>query len=100
MPISYSKTSPYYRNETFGNFLDVAKIPSIPYDPTDIVYRIDAIYKFRPDLLAYDLYGMSSLWWVFAVRNPNTIKDPLFDFLPGTTIYLPKKDTLLSILGL
>jgi len=100
MSVSYSKTSPYYNNETFGPFLDVANIPSIPNDPTDVVYKIDAIYKNRPDLLSYDLYGTSALWWVFAVRNPNTIQDPIYDFLPGATIYVPKKAALTAALGL
>jgi prophage DNA circulation protein len=51
-------------------------------------------------LLAYDLYGDSALWWVFAMRNPNTIQDPVFDFLPGTTIFIPKKETIVAALGL
>jgi hypothetical protein len=100
MSVSYNKTSPYHSNETFGPFLDVANFPSIPTDPTDVVYQIDAIYKHRPDLLSYDLYGTSALWWVFAIRNPNTLQDPIFDFLPGATIYIPKKTTLTSTLGL
>jgi hypothetical protein len=40
------------------------------------------------------------LWWVFAVRNPNVIKDPIFDFFPGQTIYIPNKNTLTTYLGL
>jgi hypothetical protein len=36
---------------------------------------------------------------VFAMRNPNTIKDPTFDFIPGTTIYIPKKEAVLAALG-
>jgi hypothetical protein len=100
MAVSYSRHSPYFNNETFGMFLDVATLPSIPYDPTDVVYEIDPIYKHRPDLLAYDLYNNSALWWVFAARNPNTMKDPIFDFLPGSTIYVPKKATLTATLGI
>jgi hypothetical protein len=100
MTVAYSRHSPYFNNETFGPFLDVATLPSIPYDPTDVVYEIDTIYKHRPDLLAYDLYNNSALWWVFAARNPNTMKDPIFDFLPGATIYVPKKDTLTATLGI
>jgi len=51
-------------------------------------------------MLAFDLYGDSGLWWVFAARNPNTIEDPLLDFRAGTTIYIPNKATLTSDLGL
>ena len=100
MAVNYSKTSSYSNKETFGFFLDVANIPVIPFDPSDTAYRIDNIYEHRPDLLAYDLYGDSALWWVFSVRNPNVLQDPVYDFLPGATIYVPKKDTLTAALGL
>ena len=100
MAVNYSKTSPYANTETFAFFLDVANISAIPFDPSDIQYKIDNIYQHRPDLLAYDLYGDSGLWWVFSVRNPNTLQDPIYDFLAGATIYIPKKDTLTAALGL
>jgi hypothetical protein len=100
MAITYNKTSPYANTNTFAFFLDVADIPAIPYDPNDVQYQIDVIYKGRPDLLAFDLYGDSSLWWVFSVRNPNVLQDPIFDFLPGAIIFIPKKDTITSVLGI
>ena len=100
MAVNYSKTSSYSNTETFGFFLDVANIPVIPFDPSDTAYRIDNIYEHRPDLLAYDLYGNSALWWVFSARNPNVLQDPVYDFLPGATIYVPKKDNLTAALGL
>ena len=100
MAITYNKTSPYANTNTFAFFLDVADIPAIPYDPNDEQYQIDVIYKGRPDLLAFDLYGDSSLWWVFSVRNPNVLQDPIFDFLPGAIIFIPKKDTITSVLGI
>jgi hypothetical protein len=40
------------------------------------------------------------LWWVFAQRNPNRLKDPYFDFVAGVGIYLPKADFLKQLLGL
>ncbi len=100
MAVNYSKTSSYSNTETFAFFLDVANIPVIPFDPSDTAYRIDNIYEHRPDLLAYDLYGDSALWWVFSVRNPNVLQVPVYDFLPGATIFVPKKDTLTAALGL
>jgi hypothetical protein len=51
-------------------------------------------------LLAYDLYTNSGLWWVFKARNPNVLDDPIFDFKAGTKIYIPKKTTLVSNLGI
>lgn len=98
--INYSKTSPYATTGTYGFFLDVMNFRDIPKDPSDITYQLDAIYRFRPDLLAFDLYGDASLWWVFAMRNPNVIQDPVFDFIPGVTIFIPKKATITAALGL
>ncbi len=97
--VAYSPSSPYYKTETFGNFLDVMTNRPISKYKDDVLYVIDKIYEHRPDLLAYDLYKDSSLWWVFAQRNPNVIKDPLFDFRAGVTIYIPKKTTLQKDLG-
>lgn len=100
MSVTYNRASPYANTERFSFYLDVANIPDIPFDPSDVQYEIDAIYKNRPDLLAYDLYGDTNLWWVFSVRNPNTLQDPIFDFIPGATIYVPKKDTVTAALGI
>lgn len=97
---TYTKTSPYGKTAITSFFLDVANIPNIPYASSDVLYQIDAIYQYRPDLLAYDLYGDAALWWVFAARNPNTIQDPTFDFLAGSSIFVPKKETLTTVLGI
>jgi hypothetical protein len=52
------------------------------------------------DLLAFDLYSDSRLWWVFAQRNPNSLPDPFFDFVVGVGIYIPKLSTLTQVLGI
>lgn len=95
----YKSNSPYYRTQTFGNFLDVMVNRPITKKVDDVLYSIDKLYEFRPDMLAYDMYGDSALWWVFAQRNPNILKDPLFDFRAGTRIYIPKLTTLKQDLG-
>lgn len=96
----YLVSSPYFNTELYGNFLDILTYRTIPKEVDDIIYTIKPQHGLRPDLLAFDLYGDSNLWWVFAVRNPNTIEDPIFDFQPGVTIYLPKSTTLKKALGL
>jgi hypothetical protein len=100
MAATYKKTSPYYDTQNYGKFLDIIQFRSIPKLPGDVIYIIDAIYERRPDLLANDLYGDSNLWWVFAARNPNAIEDPIFDFVAGRTIYIPKQETLIAALGI
>lgn len=96
----YSSTSPYYNTTTWGPFLDVWAGKTIPANVTDAVYQIDPIYANRPDLLAYDMYQDSTLWWVFALRNPDTLIDPIFSFTPPTIIYVPTYNTVKSALGL
>lgn len=97
--VQYSTSSPYYKTSTFSNFLDVMTNRPISRLADDVLYEIDSVYEYRPDLLASDLYGTSSLWWVFAQRNPNVLIDPLMDFVAGARIYIPKLDTLKQDLG-
>lgn len=97
----YPASSPYNTTDIVnGKFLDVMINRTIPMQPSDVYWEITTAYEYRPDLLAYDLYNDSRLWWVFAQRNPNTLKDPLFDFVTGTGIYIPKSDLLTQVLGL
>jgi alpha-L-fucosidase len=101
MTVEYSKTSPYYNTGLFGNkFLDLLVYTPLDMQPDDVSFTINSIYQYRPDLLAFDLYGDSALWWVFRARNPNVLDDPVFDFEAGVTIMIPKKETLVSNLGL
>lgn len=75
-------------------FLDVNPLPSIPVTSGDELYAIGHGYDERPDLLAQALYNSSRLWWVFAMRNPDTLKDPIRDFKSGTVIMLPTIETI------
>jgi hypothetical protein len=96
----YPTSSPYYNtNIVNNNFLDVMTDRLIPRNPTDIYWIITQTYNLRPDMLAFDTYGDPKLWWVFAQRNPNTLKDPMFDFVTGVGIYLPTSNTLIQALG-
>jgi len=100
MAVSYSKTSPYYGTQPWGKFLDVWPGKTISADMTDAIYQIDQIYDLRPDLLANDLYQDPNLWWVFAVRNPDVLVDPLLNFTTGKIIYVPSKNTIQRQLGI
>jgi alpha-L-fucosidase len=96
----YSNTSPYFETEVLGDFLDVLNPRTITAEDDDQEYTIERTYAYRPDLLAYDLYGSPRLWWVFAQRNPDQLEDPIYDFKPGVTVQLPKKENLLKDLGI
>ena len=98
--VSYSNTSPYYVTPENTISLDFFVPRPITAQEDDVVYTIDRTYAFRPDLLAYDLYGTSRLWWVFAQRNPDAIEDPVYDFEPGVSIRLTKFSNLKNDLGI
>lgn len=95
----YSSTSPYFNTSENKISLDFLNPRTITAEQDDISYTIDRIYAYRPDLLAYDLYGTPRLWWVFAQRNPDVIEDPIYDFTIGKTIQLPKMSNLKNDLG-
>jgi hypothetical protein len=100
MAQGYSKTSPYFNTPFTGSYLDIATIRDIPLIESDFEFTITKQYEYRPDLLAYDLYGDAKLWWIFAVRNKNIIKDPIYDLYAGQKIQLPKISTLRTALGI
>jgi hypothetical protein len=95
----YDSTSPYFNTGFTEFYLDVMSNRPIPKEDDDQSFDINLTYQYRPDLLAYDLYGTAKLWWVFYQRNPNTLQAPPLDFTVGKTIYLPKITTLKSTLG-
>jgi hypothetical protein len=99
--MTYTASSPYYLTTVVNNsFLDVMVNRPIFADPTDVYWQIEPIYNLRPDLFAYDMYNNAGLWWVFSQRNPNTLMDPLFDFVEGTYIFVPKYTAVQQALGL
>jgi hypothetical protein len=100
MASNYTNTSPWYNTQITNNYLDILSIRSVSSEVDDFLYKIQPQYTYRPDLLAFDLYGDSNLWWVFAQRNMDVLQDPILDFVPGTKIYVPKNSSLRNVLGL
>jgi len=96
----YASTSLYSSTPVVNSqYLDILKIRSVPSSDNDTKYIIQPQYQYRPDLLSYDLYGSPKLWWVFAQRNMDILKDPVFDFVAGTEIFLPRESKLREFLG-
>ena len=96
----YNQSSPWANtNFSSGNYLSTFQIRTIPAEADDVVYELEPQYIYRPDLLSYDIYGTPKLWWVFSVRNMDILKDPIFDFKAGTSIYLPQKSLLSAVIG-
>lgn len=99
MAVTYSSTSPYFLTNT-DPYLDILEYRAIPPMADDIIYKIQPQYQHKPHLLAYDLYSSIGLWWVFMVRNRNIIQDPIWDFVSGKEIYIPKLSTLKDALNI
>lgn len=89
MTIKYKNTSLYKNTKITENYLDLYNPAIIPNFDNTRTFTITPKYNKRPDLLAYDLYGDSSLWWIFVIYNMDTIRDPLFDFVNGISINVP-----------
>ena len=69
---------PYYKGKQY---------PNIPLSENDI-YIITTVGD-RLDLLAYNYYNDSTLWWVISMSNNNITKGSLFP-TPGTQLRIPQ----------
>ena len=87
------RTDSQYRNTGIVNnkYLDIYE-SGIDVENIDTYeFLISSKYENRPDVLAHDLYGNAKLWWVLAEFNPDTLGDPIIDFLAGLTINVPTR---------
>lgn len=91
----YDKYSPWFKT-TIKNktILDLQEPRYLLNDPFDEEYVIEQQYDLRPDLFSYHTYGTSKYWWIFQQRNPNLMKDPVFDFRAGKTIRVPSIENI------
>lgn len=97
---SYSNMSPYVATSNSAGYLDVMNFIDIPAENDDLKFVITSVFMHRPDLLSYDIYKDFRLWWVFAVRNKDVLIDPIYDFIPGQVIFVPKISTIKKALGI
>lgn len=80
--------------EIVGNRIGWWERKNFPKSTMDVSIVITKRYAHRPDLVAYDMYGKTSLMWV--VLQYNTILDVMEDFTEGTVIRLPSRSRLFS----
>ena len=69
---------------------------NLPLDATDSFYLVREGVQARLDLLAYDIYGDSGLWWVIA--NYNNVINP-FLLEAGETLRIPSRARVTAALG-
>ncbi len=94
MRATYEKSSPYYQTPQTSTYMDIWNPPNIQPALSDGLFFVTAPYTYRPDLLSQDLYGTPRLWWVFAMVNPDILKDPIYDLIVGLEIRVPDKSQL------
>lgn len=88
--VKYKNTSMYKNTPITDNYLGLYEPV---FEPNLEIYNtitLSSKYDKRPDLLAYELYGQSELWWIFVLYNRDIITDPIFDFVSGLEIKIPK----------
>ena len=74
-------------NNNKKRYFKYVKYPEIPVDISD-VYIITKIGE-RLDLLAYQYYRDSDLWWVIIKANPNKLRRDSFFMPVGIQIRIP-----------
>ena len=85
---TYPSESPYNLTSIVSKYLTYYVHRPVRPDLTDRVTILNnERYVFRPDLLAFDLYGNEALWWVIPVRNG--MQDPVFDLTFGRDLIVP-----------
>ncbi len=83
-------TSQYLTTPIKDWYLDTWVPRSVPKSEYDKIAVIPPEFDQRPDLMSHREYGTPRLWWVFAMRNPDQLIDPIDDFVAGLEIYIPE----------
>jgi hypothetical protein len=87
--VTYKPTSPYAITPQTSFYLGYLAYRAIIPSEDDVLITIDQKYQNRPDLLSQTLYNTTDYWWVFMIRNPDIIQDPIYDLVAGTQLYVP-----------
>jgi|AntAceMinimDraft_6_1070360.scaffolds.fasta_scaffold128789_1 hypothetical protein len=87
--MNYKKNSSYRNTPQTRKYLDIYQPAMIP-DFTDTrIIAVTAKYHNRPDLLAYDLFDDSQLWWVLVLYNQDILLDPIRDLTTSIKLVIP-----------
>lgn len=89
MASSMKDTSQYFNTGIKDWYLDLWQPRKVASSEFDKIIKIPPEYDRRPDMLSHYEYGTPRLWWVFTIRNPDVLVDPIEDFKAGVEIYVP-----------
>lgn len=82
-------TSQYLPTPVREWYLDIWVPRSVTKGEFDKIAIIPPSFDRRPDLMSQQEYGTPRLWWLFCLRNPDLLIDPIEDFVAGLEIYIP-----------
>ena len=99
MAVKYSKRSLYYSTPQNSWALSYYVPRLIPLDASDTWVVLSKRHTHKAPALSYDLFGTPAYWWVFAVMNPDVIKDSVRDFQEGVVIRVPTLQRLQQHIG-
>lgn len=98
MTVVYDNQSPYKNTDQITvngvSYLDFWKGIVITPNSADQYLVLTSQYQYRPDKLSWDYYQTPKLWWVFSLRNPDVLIDPIWDMTSGVGIWIPAKAAL------
>lgn len=97
--VKYRPASPYFLTPQTSWFLSHYEPRLILPDDEDLPFTVPAEFALRPDRMSQHFYGTADLWWVFAVRNMNVLKDPVYDLKAGIDIFIPTKRRVENLIG-
>jgi len=102
MVTNYKNTSMFKnvpQRSFYVEYLDSSNAIVISPDVNDITIIISHTHNLRPDLLSNEIYGTPDLWWIFTLRNPDSLLDPIYDFTTGKEIKIPTSERAFGFLG-
>jgi hypothetical protein len=95
--VTYSDSNRLHDTPQSSWFLNVYVDRGLARTGTDQLITLTPRHQYRPDLLSYDLYGVVDYRWTFMILNPDLIKDPIYDFVAGLSIYAATIDSLKAV---
>lgn len=75
----------YYGDKNFLTFETYKRKPYVKTGNEKVMLITKGV-EYRPDLVSYDYYGFSDIWW--KILEANGMHD-IYDFKAGLTIILP-----------
>lgn len=92
-------TKSFLKETNYKSFyLDTSALPKLVSSYGDYIV-VPSECEYRMDLFSYQQYGSSRYWWIIALANADLFKDPIWDFVSGVTVFVPRDSTLLEKLS-